>query len=262
MSNLGMVSVVIPCFNASDYIVSTINSIQDQTYKNLEIIVVDDCSTDNSYEIIKKIKANSKNIKILKTESNTGGPATPRNIGIKNSTGEYIAFCDADDIWHPQKLEVQVKFLEKYDFVCSKIDVFKNEIDIKFEAFIRFNFEFSEIKHDRLIKKNFIANSSVILNRKILNDLWFSNDQKLIAVEDYELWLRLHHRMNLKSIKIHKSLLFYRIVDNSISRSKFKMFHKINYLLKNYKINNKKLGLVRYYYLLTYILGALTKKIR
>ena len=107
------ISVIVPTYNRADLISETIESILNQTYKYFELIIVDDGSTDNTEEVIRKFK--DSRIKYIKTD-NWGGPARPRNTGIKKTKGEYIAFCDDDDIWLPKKLEKQIrvfKFLMK-----------------------------------------------------------------------------------------------------------------------------------------------------
>jgi len=79
-----------------------------QSYKNIELIVVDDCSTDGSYELVEDFSKRDSRVKLIRMEQNFGGPAKPRNIGVENSKGDYIAFLDADDIWEEEKLEVQI----------------------------------------------------------------------------------------------------------------------------------------------------------
>ena len=111
-----LVSVIIPVFNAEKYIEETICNIKGQTYKNWEIILVDDCSTDKSREIIKKHL--SSNIKLFELKTNQG-PAVARNYGVKKSKGKYIAFQDADDLWSKEKLEKQVSFMKKNDCAFS-----------------------------------------------------------------------------------------------------------------------------------------------
>lgn len=107
----GLVSVVTPCYNAKAYIASTIDSVQKQTYTHWEMLVVDDCSTDNSAEIVKQMAQEDLRIRYLKTEKPSGSPTMPRNIALDNARGQYIAFLDADDLWMPEKLEEQLAFM-------------------------------------------------------------------------------------------------------------------------------------------------------
>jgi teichuronic acid biosynthesis glycosyltransferase TuaG len=108
-----MVSIIVPVYNAASYIEQTIHMVSAQTYKDWELILVDDASTDGSADLIEKlIAAQGKRIKLIRKKVNAG-PAEARNAGIGASSGKYIAFLDADDIWKPEKLEKQVAFMEK-----------------------------------------------------------------------------------------------------------------------------------------------------
>ena len=107
-----LVSIIIPLYNSEKFIKDTINSVLFQTYTNWEVIIVDDCSTDNSVEIILKIIDNNSNIRLIKLENNVGS-AQSRNAALEVANGRFIAFLDSDDIWHPDKLEKQVVFMLK-----------------------------------------------------------------------------------------------------------------------------------------------------
>ena len=106
MENL--VTIVTPCYNSQQTILQTIESVIKQTYPNWEMLIVDDCSTDGTADIVKRYENIDSRIKYFKTELNSGSPSLPRNIGIDNAQGKYIAFLDADDIWLPNKLEFHV----------------------------------------------------------------------------------------------------------------------------------------------------------
>ena len=107
------VSVIIPTFNSQKTIERAVNSVVNQTFKSFEIIIVDDCSTDIKCKEVLRILANKYNyIKVMFLEKNSG-PSTARNTAWNIAKGKYIAFLDSDDVWHPQKLEIQYKFLEK-----------------------------------------------------------------------------------------------------------------------------------------------------
>ncbi len=96
------ISVIIPVYTGENYIKQTLDSILVQTFISFEIIVVDDCSTDCTLDIICAIASKDSRIKYIQTPKNSGGPAAPRNLGIRIARGEWISFCDADDIWHPK----------------------------------------------------------------------------------------------------------------------------------------------------------------
>lgn len=110
IKELPLVSVIIPSYNRAKFIVNSIQSVLNQTYTNFELIVVDDCSTDNSIQLIKKI--NNPKINLIIQEENKGA-CVARNTGIKYAKGKYIAFLDSDDQWYPNKLEKQVNIIEK-----------------------------------------------------------------------------------------------------------------------------------------------------
>lgn len=103
MKNKPLISIITPIFNGEKYILETIQSVLDQTYTNWEMMIVDNKSTDNSIEVIKTVC--DDRIKIIHLEYNSGGPARPRNVGLDNAKGEYIAFLDADDVWLPASLK-------------------------------------------------------------------------------------------------------------------------------------------------------------
>ena len=112
-SQLPLVSIITPCYNAASYIADTIESVLSQIYPNWEMLIVDDSSTDNSSEIIKQYTSRDKRIIYLNTSAPSGSPSNPRNIGINNANGKYVAFLDADDIWMPDKLQKEIEFLER-----------------------------------------------------------------------------------------------------------------------------------------------------
>ena len=116
-----MVSIVVPVYNASSYISETISMVSAQTYKDWELILVDDASTDGSANIIEKIiEKQGKRIRLIRKNVNEGAAAA-RNTGIDASSGKYIAFLDADDVWKPDKLEKQIAFMEKNDAAFSSL---------------------------------------------------------------------------------------------------------------------------------------------
>ena len=108
-----LISVIIPVFNGDKYIEATLASVFNQSHQNFEVLVVDDCSTDRTYELVSSISMVESRVTIVRLNENMGAPAGPRNIGIKRSSGEWIAFLDADDIWHPRKLESQLKAVKE-----------------------------------------------------------------------------------------------------------------------------------------------------
>ena len=113
-----LVSIVTPIYNSEKFIENTIKTVQRQTYKNWELLLINDCSTDNSILKINKYLDNDKRIKLINLEKNSGA-AIARNIGIENAKGKYIAFLDADDIWKEKKIEKQLLFMEDNNYVFT-----------------------------------------------------------------------------------------------------------------------------------------------
>ena len=114
------VSIITPLYNSKKLVEDTIKSVIFQSYENWEMIIVDDCSKDNGTKIVEDFAKTDKRIKLIKLPKNSGG-AVARNRAIKEAKGKYIAFLDSDDLWHPEKLEKQVKFMEEnnYDFTYT-----------------------------------------------------------------------------------------------------------------------------------------------
>ena len=119
--NKGLVSIIMPSYNTAKYIGESIRSVQNQTYENWELIIIDDCSTDNSEEILKKYSLEDNRICYLKNEKNSGA-AVSRNRGLRKAKGKWIAFLDSDDLWDKEKLEKQINFMLKNDYAFTFTD--------------------------------------------------------------------------------------------------------------------------------------------
>lgn len=126
-----MVSIVMPCYNGANFIKETIDSVLSQTYKNWELLVIDDGSKDSSRSIVSEYASNDSRIKLIKQQN--AGSAVARNNGIRHSKGQYLALLDSDDVWLPGFLKSQIKFIRQKDAVCvcssySRIDEQSNDI--------------------------------------------------------------------------------------------------------------------------------------
>ena len=187
-----LVSVVIPTHNRGDLITETIESVLAQSYGNIEIIVVDNGSTDDTEEVIKKI--NAPNLQYIKQE-NSGGPAGPRNHGVRRSSGEYIAFLDSDDIWLGDKIKRQVEIFEKMPevgLVFCQCRFFGKEYHGKTIYPVKAS---SGNVFDDIINGNFVPTVSVVCRRAALTETGaFDESIKLRAFEDYELWMRIAYK--------------------------------------------------------------------
>lgn len=187
-----LVSVIIPTYNRADLITETIESILAQTYGNIEIIVVDDGSTDETFAVVKRIKASR--LKYIKT-SNSGRPAIPRNIGFGVSCGEYIAFLDSDDIWLPDKIKRQMEIFEKMPevgLVFCQCNFFGKEY---YENRIFPLKAYSGNVFEKIIMGNFVPTVSALCRRTALQEVGlFDESLNLRAFEDYELWMRMAYK--------------------------------------------------------------------
>lgn len=183
MSSLPLVSIVTPCHNAEFTIASTIESVLVQSYPYWELLIVDDTSSDKSADIIKKYTQKDSRIKYFKTNQPSGSPSLPRNIGIENANGKYIAFLDADDIWLPNKLEKQVKFMEvnKYDLSYS----FYEKMDWQGCRNNRIIKTRDTTTYNKLLKSNSIPCLTSMIRKDVIENIRF----KQIPQEDFCFWL-------------------------------------------------------------------------
>ncbi|WP_074511125.1 glycosyltransferase family 2 protein [Planococcus glaciei] len=180
------VSVVIPTYNRAELLMAAVKSLQEQTYRNIEIVIVDDCSTDSTARIVESI--DDKRIVYLQHKVNKGG-AEARNTGIKHATGSVIGFLDSDDQWLPDKLEKQLAVFKKNpkaEVVYTGIKVMQNTTFIK-DIFPKY-------KEDLLIKlleSNCIYTTSSILVKKEILEQIEGFDSSLPSCQDWDLYIRL-----------------------------------------------------------------------
>jgi len=241
-----LVSVIIPYFKDERNIYSSVSSALKQSYNKIEIIIIDDENSKHSQYILSKLR--NKKIKIFKTQKNSG-VAKARNLGIKKSKGELIAFLDSDDQWKKNKILQQVKVIKKkqIDFCYTSYEASKNN-KIIYKVKVP-----NSVNYETLLRSNPICCSSSIIKKKILLKNKFRN---LKTKEDYELWLRLAKKKFL-FYGINKILTSYKIRGNSLSN---KHFNKIkNAFLIYYKFNDFNLITSARYIFVLY-LNAFKKK--
>ncbi len=261
------VSVIIPSYNSADYIADTLESVQKQTLTSWEAIVIDDHSTDGTSNIVKKIAQVDNRIRLIELRENSGRPAVPRNIGVGKANGKFIAFLDSDDMWHRQKLELQIATMSRFNIPFSSARTMQFTFtdallqEKKQEYADISSIRTSRLTHDKLILKNTICNSSVVLTRELALASPFIEDIRYKAIEDFHCWLTIHQHYDLSSIVLEAPLTFYRIAISSISRSKYFMFQRNRILYSEYEVNSRKLGLKRYFYLGTYIYYSLMQRL-
>jgi len=244
-----LVTVITPLFNAEKYITETIESVINQTYQNWEMIIVDDFSSDNSRNIVKKYEIKDSRIKLMKSESNFGGPARPRNIGLDNANGEYIAFLDADDVWLPNKLERQVELLGR----DSSIDIVHSlayTIDTRSKKIGVFNNQktFNKLKYimspmNILLISNYININTVLMRNN--SDVKFREDKFLVALEDWAFWID-NKFSSKKEYLINEYFINYRVDINSISNRGTDKSYRKAYFLYALLFNEGKISFKRY----------------
>jgi teichuronic acid biosynthesis glycosyltransferase TuaG len=250
INNLPIVSVVIPMYNSSNTIRATIESVLTQTFHDFEIIIIDDCSNDDSFNIVSEILKEDTRISLIKTKNNSGGPAEPRNIGIQHARGEFIAFLDSDDLWLPEKLELQLdSFSENISLVCSDMFLLVgNSLKYSyFKLYIR-KFVF-RLPYYGLLLTNQICLSSVLCRAKLLHNISFNQDPKIHTVEDYLLWLELILSRNVSLFFINKPLVKYRIHSTNITANKYLQYIRANYCLNYFILDNHSYSNNSLYYL-------------
>jgi teichuronic acid biosynthesis glycosyltransferase TuaG len=214
-SETAYVSIIMPAYNAEKTISASIESVKRQTIHSWELIVIDDCSTDCTLEIIRESSLHDSRVRILSTEKNSGSPALPRNIGVKEAKYRYIAFLDADDLWEPEKLARQLNFMQdmKIALSCTSYTVIdKNSSTIGSlsppKAATYYN----------LLNENTIGCSTAMYDMSILGKRYFP----ICGHEDYALWLIILREGHI-AYGINESLSIYRLQQNSVSSNKIKV---------------------------------------
>jgi teichuronic acid biosynthesis glycosyltransferase TuaG len=232
--SLPVVDIIVPNFNKGEFLKKCLESVFNQSYKKWKLIVVDDNSTDNSLEILKKLK-NKKKIKIIELKKNKG-PSYCRNLGIKHSCNNYIAFLDSDDIWKPNKLHDQLTYMieNKFNFTFSDYCTFY-ENKKRNSTNLKHSFNYKEF-----ILNSSINSSTMIIKKNIIKGIKF---KKLNLLEDYIFKCQILKK-NYTANKINKVLAFYRVNQKNRSKDKFKnllflwrvnkKFNKLSFL-KNLK---------------------------
>ena len=236
-----LISIVIPTYNRVQFLIETIDSILSQTYSNFELIIVSDGSTDNTKYKISELK--DTRIKFVELEKNYGYPAKARNEGINISKGEFIAFCDDDDLWEKNKLEKQVDYINKgYNFIFINYKLLKeNKTQIRY-FYLKYIIKFivnklnSRISYFFLTVTNPVVNSSVLVQKSLISRIMFNDSIMYRAVEDYQLWIQIYQESN--PFYINEELVIYRLHDNNISNDFSKGLKKCLLIMKNLKPKN------------------------
>jgi len=216
--NNPLVTVIIPLFNTEKYIAEAVESVLCQSYKNWELIVVDDYSTDGSINIASKYVAKDKRIRLIESQSNSGGAAKPRNIGLEYANGEYVAFLDADDIWLPQKIERQVALMEQNkNYALCYCDYEKINANGEYISFFKTKHPNGYI-FDKQLSWYEIGMSTVLVRLKMLKETPLPQfNHALFFCQDYDLLMRIVAKYEICSIK--ECFMRYRIIGSSITNT-------------------------------------------
>lgn len=224
-----LVSVIIPYYKKIKFIEKCIASVLRQTYKNFEIIIIYDDTSLLDWMKISKLKKKDKRIRIFKNKVNLGAGES-RNLAIKKSRGEFLAFLDADDYWKENKLMCQINYMKKHSAKFVHCSYF---IVNKLNKIIGYRIAPKYINYKSLINSCDIGLSTVILEKKLIKNLNFPN---LKTKEDYVMWLMISKK-NIKIHGIHEKMVFWRKLDDSLSSN---FFQKLRDGFSVYRVYLKK----------------------
>lgn len=207
-----LVSIVMPAYNCEDFIGITLDSVINQTYQNWEVIVVDDCSTDNTAEVVQEYIKKDNRISYHKLDKNSGA-AVARNKAVDLANGKYMAFLDSDDLWFPEKLTKQIGYMEEnaYTFTCTSY----TKIDEEGEYLDRTIGVRKQSDYNDILKKN-PGNSTVVYNSEEIGKVKIPNIRKR---NDYVMWLSVVKKAG-KLYGMEEPLASHRVREGSLSKKK------------------------------------------
>lgn len=227
-----LVSIIMPAYNCADYIVESIRSVQSQTYRNWELIIADDKSTDGTVDIVRVMAEDDNRIRLLETDRNLG-PAAARNRAMDVANGNYIAFLDSDDVWYPDKLQKQLDFMEAngYSFTYTayeKINERSEKMGIVVSAPKSVNYS------SMLYRGDPIGNLTAVYDATKLGKFYVPDIKKR---NDFALWLKIMHACE-RAYGLNEVLASYRVRSGSISSTRksellkyyWKLYHDIEKL--------------------------------
>lgn len=229
---MAKVSIVVPVYNGEKYLNQTLDSVLSQTWRDFEVIVVDDGSTDGTQKIVGQYK--DDRLKYFYKEN--GGPSSARNYGIESASGEYIAFLDADDIWESEKLERQLNFLKAHEDIgvvgCNF--QYLNDNAEKTEIFnMRKLYPNDGFNLCNLLACSFLLPSSVLIRKEVVDNAGVF-DPKFDGAEDTEYFLRILKKYSLGILD--EVLLKYRVSNSSFSRG-FRAYEIRDKVLNHFFLN-------------------------
>lgn len=244
-----LVSIIMPSYNSGNYISNSIKSVISQTYCNWELLIVDDCSTDNTLQIIDCFK--DRRIKVFKNDINSGA-AISRNLALREAKGKWIAFLDSDDIWHPEKLERQLHFMmtNGYAFSCTDYRIKLNGQWLNYVITGP-----SVINRKRMYDYCYFSTITVIYDRDVVGLIQIESLRKN---NDYAMWLQAIEKANC--YRFPECLSFYIKHDGSLSSGSKAKLIKWHYLL--FRIGQHKGALVSFILTVNNLFHGVIKKIK
>jgi len=210
-----LVSIIIPTYQSCNRLKIALNSVLSQTYNNYEVLIMDDGSTDGTSEMVNSFK--DPRI-FYNWQINSGGPAKPRNRGIKFAKGNWIAFLDSDDVWKSDKLQICMEYTDnQVDLIYHDLQIISNKLRIFGRKIAKTRKLKKPILLDLLLNGNLICNSSVLVRKDLLDKVGGINENRnLVAAEDYNTWLRIA-KLTDQFIYLPHTLGYYFIHSDSLS---------------------------------------------
>lgn len=215
-----IVSIIMPCYNGEKYIEETIGSVLAQTYKNWELIVVDDGSKDASAQIVKELAKKDSRIKLL--QQSNAGSAAARNNGIRNAKGRYIALLDSDDLWHCNFLSEQLQFMKEKKALC--VNCSYERIDGESKQILHPIIAKPEIKYSDMMRMNYVGCLSGLYDASVYGKVYLHEELKSIR-DDYAYWLDIVKLVGT-IYGNPKVLCSYRVLSTSTTGNKWKLVAK------------------------------------
>ena len=250
--NKSLVTIITPSYNCSKFISDTVNSVLSQSYSNWEMIIVDDCSTDNSVEIIERITGDNPKIKLIKLENNVGS-AQSRNAALEVASGRFIAFLDSDDIWYTDKLEKQVEFMLK-----RKAPISFTSYELIDENGVSKNHIIHSV--EKLTQIDYLKNTIIGFSTSMIDTQIVGNSFRMMNIrtrQDASLWITLLGKGFIAQ-GINEVLMKYRVHSQSISANKVKAAKQV----WNLYFNLHGLGFLKSIYCFSfYVFNAVKKRI-
>jgi teichuronic acid biosynthesis glycosyltransferase TuaG len=261
------VCVVITAYNSQHFIGEALDSVRSQTFTQWEAIVVDDNSTDKTTSIVERYSKDDSRISLIRSHQRSGGPAAGRNRAVAATAAEWVAFLDADDVWHPQKLEAQMGLIRKAKarFVCTEMTDFSDAGHLKFKPIP--DVGYASISFFSQLIKFKTPTSSVFVDRALLRRFPFNEHPSYVAREDLDCWLHCLEASG-PGAKIPFPLVGYRLSGSQISLRKTAMLKRHFHVLRNYQMESgRKLGTIKAasftttHFLLSVVYRKLLKKL-